>query len=105
VDNWLFERLMTFEAGAEDFEDNGDGEADDARRKVDSPEFSGDRVGTTSFSETGSFLKKEPPSPKGYLELTLGLKMLNEALAKQRANAINAEVLSSHDLFFFEEAF
>jgi hypothetical protein len=26
---WLLEQLMTFEAGAEDLEDNGDGEPDD----------------------------------------------------------------------------
>jgi hypothetical protein len=29
VDDWLLERLMTFGAGAEDHEDNGDGEPDD----------------------------------------------------------------------------
>ena len=29
VEDWLFQRLMTFDAGAEDFEDNGDGEPDD----------------------------------------------------------------------------
>jgi hypothetical protein len=28
VDDWLLERLLTFEAGAEDHEDNGDGEPD-----------------------------------------------------------------------------
>jgi hypothetical protein len=32
VDDWLLERLMTFEAGAEDHEDNGDGEPDDGTR-------------------------------------------------------------------------
>ena len=29
VDDWLLDRLMTFDAGSEDLEDNGDGEADD----------------------------------------------------------------------------
>ena len=29
VEDWLFKRLMTFDAGAEDFEDDGDGEPDD----------------------------------------------------------------------------
>jgi hypothetical protein len=29
VDDWLFERLMMFDAGAEDLEDSGDGEPDD----------------------------------------------------------------------------
>ena len=29
IDDWLFERLMTFEAGTEDLKDNGDGEPDD----------------------------------------------------------------------------
>jgi hypothetical protein len=29
VEDWLFQRLMTFDAGAEDLENNGDGEPDD----------------------------------------------------------------------------
>jgi hypothetical protein len=29
VDDWLFEQLMTFEAGAEDLEDSGDREPDE----------------------------------------------------------------------------
>jgi hypothetical protein len=29
VEDWLLERLLTFDAGAEDYEDNGDGEPDD----------------------------------------------------------------------------
>ena len=29
VDDWLLERLLTFDAGAEDHEDNGDGEPED----------------------------------------------------------------------------
>jgi hypothetical protein len=28
VDDWLLERLLTFDAGSEDLEDNGDGEPD-----------------------------------------------------------------------------
>jgi hypothetical protein len=29
VDDWLLERLLTFDAGYEEHEDNGDSEADD----------------------------------------------------------------------------
>jgi hypothetical protein len=29
VDDWLLEQLLTFDGGAEDLEDNGDGEPDD----------------------------------------------------------------------------
>jgi hypothetical protein len=29
VDDWLLERLLTFDAGSEDLEENGDGEPDD----------------------------------------------------------------------------
>ena len=36
VDDWLLERLLTFDAGAEEGEDNGDGEPDDDP-EVDGP--------------------------------------------------------------------
>jgi hypothetical protein len=29
IEDWLFDQLMTFDAGAEDLEDGGDGEPDD----------------------------------------------------------------------------
>jgi len=43
ADDWLLEQLMTFDAGSEDLEDNGDGEPDDDA-EPDIPAMSPDRV-------------------------------------------------------------